>query len=440
MRFFQRYENDTSFDLPHHTNDKNDTSTMLALPPPASKSSSSRHHRHHNKCVVTRTYAAFWKGCGRRWCCTSGGYPLFVAMLATAGFGGSWYSSSGCQFIDITIGFTPNNVAWNQSRAELGLFYYHHRSSNENDVTPATSNDWLYDGCVWYTDTFQEKVIERDRTWRVSRIMAMIAVSSSLLVMLTLWMIVVTPIPTSCLWPGLLLPNTMLSFIAEGSKFLLFDIALCQKDVWFPSGVDSLPETAQQCQLGSSAYYGIAAGVLHLLSLICISLRTPTKRTIDPSYGIYHSSSGTADRSDVFRGGFADDDNDNERPNRTNRSLHQDPSLLDEDIYTEGPSPAHQSLVLKTIDHDFSTNHDPHGPPHEGNTSPDDDSSGPLGSQEPSSSGSRNRSISESRMAVRSQFVASGRGGGVMEPTQQRMIEDLLSELDTSLADERYDD
>jgi hypothetical protein len=277
-----------------------------------------------------------------------------MAMIATTGFIISLYSSSGCQFIDIQIGFTPNNVAWNESRAELGLFYYHNRSAS-TDIE--TSNDFFYNGCIWYTDTFQDKVIDRDRTWRVSRIMAMIAVSSSLLVTLTLWMIVVTPIPTTCIWPGLLLPNTMLSFIAEGSKFLLFDIALCRKEVWYPSGVDSLPEMAEQCQLGTSAFFGIAAGVLHLTALIGICLRTPHKRTLDPSYGIYPSGSGDAgstDRSYIFRNDYRNDDRtDNNNATRRNQnhnmSLAQDPSLLDEDIYTEGPSPSNNSLVLKMM-------------------------------------------------------------------------------------------
>jgi hypothetical protein len=450
-----------------------DTSTgMITLPPPKQPSRKPQYPPPRQNCCqsrVTSVWQSFWKH-SRRWLCTSGWYPLFVTMIATAGFIISLYSSSGCQFIDIHIGFTPNNVAWNESRAELGLFYYHNRTATSDE----TSNDFFYNGCIWYTDTFQDKVIDRDRTWRVSRVMAMIAVSSSLLVTLTLWMIVVTPIPTSCIWPGLLLPNTMLSFIAEGSKFLLFDIALCRKEVWFPSGIDSLPELAERCQLGSSAFMGIAAGVLHLTALICICLRTPTKRKIDPSYGIYPSNSGDAastDRSDVFRNDFRNDARKN-----TNVSLVQDPSLLDEDIYTEGPSPANNSLVMKMIHNDDPTiNNSVIGQDY----TSQDDSSDPMG-DEPRSMSSKftfprkstgmNASslvkhrhsnvaprISESRIAVLSKLdlassmnadhptnIRSGGGGGggdlQVGQNQQRMIEDLLSELDTSLADERYND
>jgi hypothetical protein len=286
-------------------------------------------------------------------------------------------------------------------------------------------------------------------------------------VTLTLWMIVVTPIPTACLWPGLLLPNTMLSFIAEGSKFLLFDIALCHKEVWFPSGVDSLPEIADRCQLGSSAFYGIAAGILHLTALVCVCLKSPKKRKIDPSYGIYPTSSETSiDRSYVFRNDYRDD-------GRKNASLAQDPSLLDEDIYTEGPSPANNSLVLKTIQDGFPITNG------QQEYTSQDDSSDPI-VDEPSTSITRSKftfpnnsssnsstipviespttstvaipppRISESRIAVLSKFDLScstnnntytiNNNNGVAETiSQQQMIDDLLTELDTSLADERYD-
>ena len=161
--------------------------------------------------------------------CTNGWYPLFVAPIITAGFLLSLYSSAGCEFIDLQVGFTPNNEAWNESRAELGLFYYHDLSAvNDNNIYSKV----FHNGCVWYTDSFQDTMIDRDRTWRVARVMAMIAVSSSLLAALTVWLIVLMPAPIFCVWPGILLPSTMFSFIAEGSVFLFFDISLCRNAVY----------------------------------------------------------------------------------------------------------------------------------------------------------------------------------------------------------------
>jgi hypothetical protein len=398
-----------------------DTSTNMSLQPPVSR-----------KLPTCSLWVKCWK-CLRRYLCTNGWYPFIVALIVTTGFILSLYSSSGCQFIDIHVGFTPNNAAWNESRAELGLFYYRNPSGTDSSSLE-TSNDLFYDGCIWYTDIFQEKVIDRDRTWRVSRIMAMIAVGSSLLVTITVWMAVLTPIPTGCIWPGILLPTTMLSFIAEGSKFLHFDIALCREEVWFPSGVDSLPEIAESCKLGSSAFFGIAAGVIHLLSLICIFIKSPKKRKLDPSYGIYSNTNemSNIDRSYIFRDDYRDDP-------RKDVSLAQDPSLLDDDIYTEGPSPANNSLLLKTGDHHVQDY-----------TSQEDDSSEPV-IDEPTflpkqsnvvaatATSSAQPRISESRIAVLSKLDLSTNSSVEVSEQQQRMIEDLLNELDSSLADERYD-
>jgi hypothetical protein len=423
MRFFLRLHRD--LELPKTS----DTSTNMSFQPQAS-------HRRPTCSLWTNC----WK-CLRRYVCTSGWYPFIVAWIVTSGFVFSLYSSSGCQYIDIHVGFTPNNVAWNESRAELGLFYYHNPSGTDTSSFE-TSNDLFYEGCIWYTDTFQEKVIDRDRTWRVSRIMAMIAVCSSLLVTLTVWMTVLTPMPTGCIWPGLLLPTTMLSFIAEGSKFLLFDIALCREEVWFPSGVDSLPEVAQSCKLGSSAFFGIAAGVMHLLSLICIFIKSPKKRTLDASYGIYSNSADMNNiaRSYIFRNDYRDDP----RTSNKNVSLAQDPSLLDDDIYTEGPSPANNSLILKTNDNHVQDN----------TSQEEDDSSEPIHIDDPpflpkksdvsaaadiATSDVPPPRISESRIAVLSKLDLSNSKSVEVEQQQQRMIEDLLNELDTSLADERYD-
>ena len=90
----------------------------------------------------------------------------------------SLYSSAGCDFIRLDIGFTPSNEAWNQSTAELGLFVYQSGESSMNKYHEA-----FVDGCQWYEDTFNEDFIEHDRTWKVARIMAYISFLSSALAM-----------------------------------------------------------------------------------------------------------------------------------------------------------------------------------------------------------------------------------------------------------------
>ena len=88
----------------------------------------------------------------------------------TAGCLLSLYSSFGCRFIELSVGFTPSNQAWNQSEAQLGLFYMY--TGNEGDNKYA---DTIWEGCEWYSDSFELAFIKGDRTWKVARIMALIS-------------------------------------------------------------------------------------------------------------------------------------------------------------------------------------------------------------------------------------------------------------------------
>ena len=265
----------------------------------------------------------------RHYLCTAGWFPVFVAPIVTTGFLLSAYSSAGCHFIDLNVGFTPNNVAWNQSHADLGLFYYYDNST-EALVSDNKYRQTLHEGCVWYTDEFNDAIVSKDRTWKVARVMAYIAVAGSLLATLSIWFILLTPMPVKCLWPGVLLPGSMLAFIAEGSKFLFFDLALCRTEVWFPSGADSLPEKADSCELGQSAYIGIAAGALHLVALLAVCMKSPKKRKLDPNYATNYGS--RIDDDEVIEATMRHED-----PRRSNGIyVGEDVSMLDDDIYTAG--------------------------------------------------------------------------------------------------------
>lgn len=77
----------------------------------------------------------------------------------------------------------------------------------------------------------------------------------------------------------------MAAFLAEGSKFLLFDTSICRNTVWFPSGTDSLPRVAEECSLGTTSFYCIAAGACFFVSLLLVCLKAPEKRILDSDYG-----------------------------------------------------------------------------------------------------------------------------------------------------------
>lgn len=91
----------------------------------------------------------------------------------------------------------------------------------------------------------------------------------------------------------------MAAFLAEGSKFLLFDTSMCRNTVWFPTGSDSLPQVAESCSLGSTSYYCMAAGVAFFCSLLLVCLKAPSKRFLDSDYGLptTHLDPGTSEES-----------------------------------------------------------------------------------------------------------------------------------------------
>lgn len=89
----------------------------------------------------------------------------------------------------VNIGFEPRNLAWDQARADLGLFYYY--QGYQGNVTGVIPNSpWYVEkfhaGCKRYDDTFSEYFIDGDRTWGVSRIMAFIAAGAGLVATVSL--------------------------------------------------------------------------------------------------------------------------------------------------------------------------------------------------------------------------------------------------------------
>lgn len=343
--------------------------------------------------------------------CTAGWYPAVVTFILTAGLLLALISTSGCHMVELSVGFTPSNDAWNSSQIDLGLFFYY----DENAISSINKyQEIFHGGCAQYQDIFQENIIDNDRTWKVGRVMALLALSSSFLGTLTGWLIVFTPVSIGWIWNGLLLPLTMLSFIAEGSKFLIFDMALCRSEVWFPSGVDSLPETAESCKLGESGYYGIAAGAMHLIGLLCVCLKTPVKRKLDPNFGVRYTSQSRDSESylDVNEPSIQQEDD----CSYDEEDAYIPPCTFeDEDIYISEPSPSEKGPG-STCDNSSTA-------------SPSRSRSGDVGFQSKETFNHSTIRVSQSRLTVLSKIeqVESS------ESNEIQLLGQLVSELDSSL-------
>ncbi|KAL7529894.1 hypothetical protein ACHAXR_003213 [Thalassiosira sp. AJA248-18] len=216
-----------------------------------------------------------WRHC----LCRFGWYPLFVAPLVTCACLLDLYSSTGCDFIRMDIGFRPANDVWSDSHAQLGLFSF---DSHETD-----KNKWkrsFNDGCQLYSENFVSTFMATDQTWHISRIMAYISGISSLVALATAWLLTITPLPASFLWPGVLLPAVVLSMLSGAAKFFFFDAQICKEPLWFVDET-SEPVAAESCEIGESSVFGIASVAAYFFCTILICFRSPQKRTLDENFG-----------------------------------------------------------------------------------------------------------------------------------------------------------
>jgi hypothetical protein len=122
----------------------------------------------------TSGFTQIWK-LWRRCCFRYGWYPFLVALVVSAACALDLYSFVSCQFLQINIGFNPSNIGWNQSTANVGIFYY------ETDSPDGKFGDDLAPGCQQYSDAFEQQFIDGDKTWQASRVFAMISAISSML-------------------------------------------------------------------------------------------------------------------------------------------------------------------------------------------------------------------------------------------------------------------
>lgn len=216
-----------------------------------------------------------WRHC----LCRFGWYPLFVAPLVTCACLLDLYSSTGCDFIRLDIGFVPANDVWSDSQAELGLFSFDSHQTDRNKWKRSFNN-----GCQLYSESFEAHFISSDPTWHVSQIMAYISGIASLVALSTAWLLTITPLPASFLWPGVLLPAVVLSMLAGAAKFIFFDTQICTEPLWFVDE-SSQPAAARSCEIGESSVFGIASVAAYFFCTILICFRSPQKRKLDENFG-----------------------------------------------------------------------------------------------------------------------------------------------------------
>ena len=216
-----------------------------------------------------------WRHC----LCRFGWYPLFVAPLVTCACLLDVFSSTGCEFIQMDIGFDPINEAWQDSQASLGIFSFDSKETDLNKWKRAFNNS-----CQPYSDEFTSSFFRVDQSWVIAKVLARISGISSAVAFATVWLLTITPLPASFFWPGILLPAVVLAMVTGAAKFIFFDIMICSENTWFKDD-SSNPVPPQSCKMGESAIFGIASTIAYFLCTILICFKSPKKRILDENFG-----------------------------------------------------------------------------------------------------------------------------------------------------------
>lgn len=257
-----------------------------------------------------------------RYClCRHGWYPLLVSPFVTIGFLLDLYSSLDCHFLRVNIGFTPANEEWSDPQIDVGFWSYH-GDEGVVDNQPPFRNDKIYilPGCTEYSPEFSDFFIGGDKAWSAAKIMGMtsgvagaIACVSLRIILyysshlslflnlaylffliadltlcsykLTIWLMTTCPLPAWFVWPGILLPSTLIGFLAGGAKFFIVDSSICTKSMWLPFEDAGYREVSDSCTFLRGAYLSIASIVCFFIAICLIFYNVPDLRELDPDYG-----------------------------------------------------------------------------------------------------------------------------------------------------------
>lgn len=122
----------------------------------------------------------------------------------------------------------------------------------------------------------------------MTQIIALVAGCAGCVATVTIWMMVITPLPSCFFWPGVLLPAVLIELLAGSARFLLFDSQVCHQDLWVPTGEGAVGQKAESCTLSSDSWVAIGTSILSLVNVLLICLRAPKRRKLNDEYGMQY--------------------------------------------------------------------------------------------------------------------------------------------------------
>ena len=200
---------------------------------------------------------------------------FLVALLSTIRFFLSTTSSLTCRFMEVDIGFSPENVKFNSTKIQVGPFAY---GSGQ---------------CLSYPNDFTKVFIDGRSSWRASRIASIVNIVLGFLVFMTTAFVMLyrvlklrqsTSIFSKCIkgcdasWTLIVFVFVILSFIFEVIKFALIGTNLCTEEMWMTNQYRYVP--AQECKFSTGAKCSFGAIVIDVMVVIVLSVRSNYLRIV----------------------------------------------------------------------------------------------------------------------------------------------------------------
>ena len=157
-----------------------------------------------------------------------------------------------------------------------------------------------------------------------------------------IWLMVISPIPVCFIWPGILLPASLVAFLGGAAKFLFFDIEICRSNLWLPDGDDVTAITAESCSLGMDATLSIISSTLSLACVLLVCLKAPKRKEFhDPKEIVYPGYGGDIQNLRTYSMEDSVDEDDSivsiDIEGQKSRSMRNKKSAYDLNLIVEKP-------------------------------------------------------------------------------------------------------
>ena len=231
-----------------------------------------------------------------------------IIFLFFISFFMSTYSSLGCKFLTLNIGFNPTNIQWKR-KVDFGPLSYSSSSLTSSDASESSK-------CLSYPPDFYDKYISTDSTWKVLRSFVILSLILHCFVFLIILFMGVksdfVPMSTRLLrvihiyWKKCLMVLVGILMLLEGSKFIFLSNKLCNSSIWVTESQSNI-KVAKSCEPNTGLHVTIFSMLFYFIIclIICtaprdIEFHQRLKNELNPEYNIvnqYISDEETAPSS-----------------------------------------------------------------------------------------------------------------------------------------------